>query len=560
MKYRLWLATWLMAPALAWAEPPLLSLGEAGSELNLTPRLSVHRVPHHQLADPDALWAAPDPGLEPGVAPPEQLRLAAGEAAVGRIRLGPSNHHEVYLVEVPSPRIDQVRLWYRSSQGGPWHGAEAGDRVALANWPFTGPNPAFAVPLEATGTDLLVALRNEGPLEVPVLVRTDKAFSQARMRQSNLSGLVMGMGLMVAVVCLIAAVTRWRSSAWILFAYSVWVGLTITSLNGYAAIWFLPDWPELADGGKHFTAVVMAALMLWVVAVSLDRLRPGPGTRWLGVAATAAAAGYGLLQFAVLPASWRVGGSLLFSVLCIAAALWLCLLSRMGGGRYVSYVAGGVLAYAGVLALGLAGISPVMGLDLRSALAACLLFGGVLSFRHAQFSRERYGRDVLGRAATGLLRDPLTALLSHAGLRQVCEEMLLRQSADGKPSQLLYLALPGLKKAETEHGFVLTERVLVRLAAVLQRTLGDRWSIARPSQDRFACVAHGGAPEKLSDITTRLLAHCARLSDPPAPLADFGLRIVACERRVDGEALNLTLQEMEVAACAIRPGRRIALI
>jgi len=107
---------------------------------------------------------------------------------------------------------------------------------------------------------------------------------------------------------------------------------------------------------------------------------------------------------------------------------------------------------------------------------------------------------------------------------------------------------------------VLTERVLVRLAAVLQRTLGDRWSIARPSQDRFACVAHGGAPEKLSDITTRLLAHCARLSDPPAPLADFGLRIVACERRVDGEALNLTLQEMEVAACAIRPGRRIALI
>ncbi|MEO7548259.1 MAG: 7TM diverse intracellular signaling domain-containing protein, partial [Ramlibacter sp.] len=401
---------------------------------------------------------------------------------------------------------------------------------------------------------------NEGPLEVPVLIRTDKAFSQARMRQSNLSGLVMGMGLMVAVVCLIAAATRRRRSAWILFAYALWVGLTVSWLNGYAAIWFLPDWPELADGGKHFTAVVMAALMLWTVSVSLDRLRPSPWLRWLGVAATVVACGYGLLQFMALPASARVAGALVFSVFCIAAAAWLCLLSRMGGGRYTSSVAAGVLAYAAVLAVGLAGIAPVMGLDLRSALAACLLFGGVLSFRHAQFSRERYGRDVLGRAATGLLRDPLTALLSHAGLRQVCEEMLLRQSADGQPSQLLYLALPGLKTAQGEHGFVLTERALVRLAAVLQRTLGDRWAIARPSQDRFACVAHGGMQEELSELTTRLLAHCARLEDPPAPLADFGLRTVACERKVDGEALHVTLQEMETAACGIRPGRRIALI
>ncbi|RYF41003.1 MAG: diguanylate cyclase [Comamonadaceae bacterium] len=558
MQYWLWLAAWLMVPALAWAEPPTLELKSAGSEVNLTPRMAVHGVPDHLQPMPDALWAAPV--APPAAEPPEQYRLSAGESLVGRIRLRTESRNTVYLVEVPSPRIDEVRLWYRNSLGGAWQGAEAGDRVALARWPFTGPNPAFSVPLEVGQTDLLILLTNAGRLDVPVLMRTDKAFSQARMRQSNLSGLIMGMGLMVAVVCLIAAVTRRGRPAWVLFAYAVWVVLTVTSLNGYAAIWFLPDLPQLADGGKHLTAVVMAGLMVWVVAVSLDRLRPGPVVRFLGPGLTGIAAGYGLVHFTVLPPAWRVAGALVFSVACIAAALWLCLLSRFGGGRYVSYVAGGVLAYAAVLGLGLVGVAPVMGLDLRSAMAACLLFGGVLSFRHAQFSRERYGRDVLGRAATGLLRDPLTALLSHAGLRDVCEEMLLRQSADGRPSQLLYLALPGLKKAETEHGFVLTERALVRLAATLQRTLGDRWAIARPSQDRFACVAHGAMQEELPELTTRLLAHCARLEDPPAPLADFGLRIVACERRVDGEALNLTLQEMEVAACAIRPGRRIALI
>lgn len=560
MQHRLWIATWLMAPVLAWAEPPLLLLREAGPEVNLTPRMAVHRVPAQAAPDPDALWAAPDSLPAAQTFPPAQLRLARGEVTVGRIRLGPGNRHDVYLVEIPSPRIDEVRLWYRSSQGGPWHGAQAGDRVALADWPFTGPNPAFSVPLDAGETDLLVALRNEGPIEVPVLIRSDRAFSQARMRQSNLSGLVMGMGLMVAVVCLIGAIARRRGSAWVLFAYAVWVSLTVTSINGYATIWLLPDWPELADGGKHFTAVVMAALMLWVVTVSLDRLKPWPWMRWLGAAVIAVAVVYGLLQFTVLPAGWRVAGSLVFSALCLAAAAGFCLLSRMGGGRYVAWVAGGVLAYAAVLALGLVGVAPVTGLDLRSALAACLLYGGALSFRHAQSSRERYGRDVLGRAATGLQRDPLTALLSHAGLRQVCEEMLLRQSADGKPSQLLYLALPGLKKAESEHGFVLTERALVRLAATLQRTLGDRWAIARPSQDRFACVAHGGINEELPELTTRLLAHCARLEDPPAPLADFGLRIVAGERKVDGESLNATLQELEAAACSIRTGRRIALV
>lgn len=544
------------AMALAQAAPPLLPLGAGDIETSLVPALALDRLPVATPIVPDALWAAPVVG--PDAAQAGKLRLESGQWLVGRVRLAAARDSEEFRVEVPSSRIDEVQLWYRKP-GVPWRMARAGDRVPLSQWPFLGPSPVFLVPVDTGETDLVILLRNVGRLDVPVLVKSGRMSAKAQIRQSNLSGLVMGAGLMVAVVCLISALTLRRTSAWVLFAFAVWAGITITCLNGYAAIWFLPEWPDLVDGSKLIASVVMVALLLWVVVASVDRLKSGTGLHALGVAATVCAVAYSVVQLLWLPAEWRVPGALAFSAVCVLAALAVCTLSWMGGGRYVGLLATGVAMYAVVLALGAFGTAPTEGLDLRAALAGVMLFAAALVLRHAQFARERYGQDVLGRAAVGRLRDPLTALLSHAGLQRACEQVMLRQNTDGRPSLLVYLELPELEASEAQHGFVLTERALVRLAAVVQKALGDGWAIARLGKDRFACVGHG-ASEEPGPLSTRLLAHCARLQDPLSPVNEFGLRMAAGERRIDGDNLDSCLQEMQLACRGLLPGRRIALV
>ncbi|HSV48623.1 MAG TPA: 7TM diverse intracellular signaling domain-containing protein [Ramlibacter sp.] len=540
----------------AWALPPHVVLGGAEPEINLVPRMSVHRLAPGDATDPDRLWALP-----PG--PPstdEGLQVADGITVVGRARLEIIRSHGVFVVQVPSSRVDHVQLWYRIGAAA-WRSAEAGDTVPLARWPFYGQYPAFSIVTHEQEVDLIVMVRNSGTLRVPVWLKTEKAFQEGRLRQANVSGLVMGMGLMVAVVTLISAVTLRLAASWVLVGFSLWSVLTVCSVNGYAAIWLLPDWPMLNDGGKHFTAVVLSATMLWSVSVLVDRAGPQALLRWLGPGMTLLAALYGLVQLLWLPGWLRLPGALWFSGACVALAGLLCLMSWRRGGRYVGLIGCGVLAYTGVVLLGAESPSLRHGLDLRSAGAASLLFGGALLWRHAQFSRERYGRDVLGRAAVSANRDPLTALLSFAGLQQSLAQAVLREGAGQGMASMLMFVLPRLDRSSAQHGFVLTERALVRFAANLQDLLGRDWSVGRLDKSHFCAISlRESMAEGLIDLCARVLARCLRDADPLGAVTDFDLRIVCRVRGVAEMPLPDLLRHMEDAARSLPAGKRIALV
>ena len=201
------------------------------------------------------------------------------------------------------------------------------------------------------------------------------------------------------------------------------------------------------------------------------------------------------------------------------------------------------------------------GLDLRAAFVGIQLYAALLFFRQAQISRERYGRDVLGRAAVSAHRDPLTALLSYTGFELAFEEALLRQDAGARASSIMLFLLPGLEKSGADHGFVVTERALVRFAAALQGALGNAWSIARLSKTRFACVSTlPYDKEQLNMHATQVLARCARLSQPLAPLADFDMRIACLHGRLEHDGLKRILLEMEQAALGVSNGKRIVFL
>ncbi|ROZ75836.1 7TM diverse intracellular signaling domain-containing protein [Ramlibacter sp. WS9] len=556
---RLLVVLTLMACVPAGASLPTLQLSQGRAVIHLDGEMVTEVLPAQTLPDPDAFWARPLPNAS--VEPSGRWKVRSGERLVGRITLQGSREKDEFVVLVPSARVDEVQVWYRQEAGGSWKGALAGDRVALSRWPFVGPAPAFALLITETPVELIVTLVNDGDMSVPVLIMPDPLYREVQTRQSMLSGLVTGLGLMVMVVCLIAGLTLRRSASWLLLGVAAWTLLTVMCFNGDMAILLTPEWPEFNDDSKHVTSVILSGLVLAITVQALDSRFLGRWRPWVTWAAPVAGAAYAVVQALYMPNAWRTPGALAWAALMVLLALALCGASALAGGRFSRLVTAAVLCHPLAVAVTLMDFNPGGALDLRSAVSAALLYGSVLSIRHAIFLRERYGQDVLARAAVSANRDPLTALLSYSGFQLAYDEALLRHGQQPSGTWAILFLLPGLERSSADYGFVLTERALVRFAACLQSVLGDGWAIGRLSKTRFACVPiHPVDAERVQALATQVLANGTRMSDPVAPVTDFDLRIAFTRCRPSPAGLKGLLLQLEEAARGLDGLKRITLV
>jgi GGDEF domain-containing protein len=556
--FRILCIGWLACAAWsACAAVPVVELAQARGPLNLGERMETVRLDASAAINPDTLW---DGGVGTPVPAGPRWQLVSGQRMIGRVTLTGSRERDTFVVEVPAATIDDVQVWHREA-GGAWKGAVAGDRVPLSRWPFAAQFPAFPIIVHETPVDLIVTVANSGPLRVVVSILPDAAFRESRTRSANLSGLIMGLGAMVGIVCLLGALTQRRRANWLLAAVSWWTLLTVGALNGYLAVWFTPDAAAFNDASKHFTGVMLGALMVALTAHSLD---PRYLRKWewiMGKAVPAACLVWATMQAVWLPLSWRAASAAAWGLFTLACCVTLCALSSVRGGRQTTLVSAGVGFLAVAWALALVPRDFDSALDFRAASVGICLYSALLLFRQAVISRDRYGRDVLGRAAVSANRDPLTALLSYAGFELAYEQALLRQGAGAQSSSMMLFLLPGLEKSGAEHGYVITERALVRFAAALQAALGDAWSIARLSKTRFACISTlPYNEEQVIGQATQVLARCGRISRPLQPLADFGLRIACLRRPLRPDGLADVLLQLEQAALAMDEGKRIAFL
>jgi GGDEF domain-containing protein len=548
----------------AGGEPVLLSLDQGRVPLDFAARVEPFTEPVDRRPDPDAYWSRP-PATSASVGGRSdgegRFLTGPGQRLVGRATLAAGREKSVYVVMVPSARIDEVQVWYRLHEGGSWRSGLAGDRVPLSRWPFVGPYLAFPLALDERPLDLVVTLVNDGVLSVPVRLLPDAAWREMHTRQSQVSGLIAGLGLMVVVICVISIFVIRRRANVLLAGVAAWALFSIMCINGDTAIWFTPEWPAFNNAGKHLSSVILSSLMVTMTVHALDERFITLPERVLAWAAPAAGLAYALLQATWLPGAWRAPGALAWAGLAGVLALGACGLSALHGGRYVGLVTAAVLGFVASVAVVVMDWPLVQGLDLQMTGAAILVFASLLLMRHALFCRERYGRDVMGRAAISAHRDPLTALLSYSGFQQAYDEAVLRQAASGCTASLMLFVLPGLESKAMEHGFVLTERALVRFAAALQSVLGNTWTIARLSKTRFACLTTqqlGAAG--MMDAATRLLSHCTRLTEPLGPVADFDLRIACTQWQLTRSDFGTVLRELDEAVQSIEPGKRIALV
>jgi GGDEF domain-containing protein len=558
---RILFAALLALPCLAAAQAvPSVQLARSDAVLNLAPRMALDVLPARDAPDPDALWGLP--ARAPGGPREPYWEVDPGQRVVGRVVLQASGELEQFVVLVPSARMDEVRVWYRYGDAGPWKAATAGDMVPMSRWSFVGPMPAFPVLLGDRPAQLIVAMVNDGGLSSPVLLLPDAGYRKVHTHQAAVSGFVGGLGIMVWVLCLVSAFSLARAASLLLPVVAAWALLFVLCLNGSMATWITPEWPWFNDASKHASSVILSGLVLSMTAFALDARYFRRASRIVAIAAPVAALAYAAVQIAWLPHDWRGLGALGWAVLTSLAGLALCAASALAGGRFVGLAAAANLCYA--LAVASAVFDPfeiVSELDLTDAVTSVLVFASVLVFRYMLFMRERYGRDVLGRAAVGANRDPLTALLSYSGFQLAYDEAMLRHGSQGQRTWAMVFFLPGLERTSLEHGFVLTERALVRFAAGLQSVLGDSWAIGRLSKTRFAAVSNRSmdAPA-VKAFATKVLAGSARLSDELGPSGDFDLRIVFTRCAPDSSGLKGMVARLEEPARSLEGNKRITLV
>jgi GGDEF domain-containing protein len=547
----------LLAACDAAASAPLLEVSPSMPSRSIGTAMSVAILPLAQPADPDSLWSAAPSDISTWTDGNWVAR--PGRRVVGRARLV-SPQGGLYVLQALDSSADRVRVWFRQP-GQPWQGAEAGDRVPISQWPFLGQFPSFALALTEQPLDLIVMVENGETLGVPLWLRSDAGYRGAQFLQASFIGLAMGLGLMGALMSLVSAATFRRRADWMVLGYALWCLVVVISITGYMAVWFTPNAIGFNDYAKDVSLILLGGLMVGVVAEVLDHLDILGLQRWLGIAFVLLGIAFALVYVFVLPGLWRTKALAWWEAWCVLAAAVLCGVSWLRGSHLVALPAAAVAMTALTVAMQYDAFA--LGdddLDLTSVLAALLLFASAQLLRQTLFLRERLGRAVLGRAAISANRDPLTALLSYAGMQHSYDEASLRRLAGRGQVALMLLSLPRFDECSLEHGLVLTERGVVRFAAALQQVLGHQWQIGRLSKTRFAALSNmSGGSDRVVETATRVLTHCARLQEPLSPLRDFDLRIVCAQRSDTGTPFRELLRELEDASLALEDNKRIAL-
>jgi two-component system, sensor histidine kinase LadS len=554
--------TWLALGAqLAWAQPSVVQA--PSSTLVLSAAIASFTLPLQAQLNPDTIWQSePDPfALRPTTNQGEWF-VTAEQRTAAKFTLN-ANKYSIYTLEVPLVRMDLVQLFWRSP-GGAWKTAQAGDTVALPNWPVVGQFATFVLHFEEQQQqmDLIVVMQNAGNARVAVMLHSDNESRERRLLQANTAGLLIGASLMVLLVNVLLFLMYRNTATVHLMMYCACVTLGTALITGYAAIWFTPQWPLFNDASKPFVASLISASIISAGLAALDRTMLGRKWRSFGYAVAMVIVALGVVQLLLLPNVWRMLVSTGSAALAISTLMLLGARNWRLGDRYARWIIFAALLFALCTFVVGRGSLLINGMDFFAAVMALTLIASSLMLRHVLVMKERFGRAVQSRAEVTRFRDPLTALLSYEGFERAVDTMAVSQQGNSGAAQLLYFSLTELDNFRHEDGYIVWQRDLVRFAAVLQKALGEDWKIARLSNSKFGAVSldDRAATTKIDALLTLVLSSCTRKIDTQGWVDRVGLRMAGVNTQLSSDGLKESLRSLEQAVRELGANKRIALL
>jgi GGDEF domain-containing protein len=509
--------------------------------------------------DPEAIWPASQ-SITQAANAQGLWSVSANQRSVAKFTLS-TQDELISTFELPLVRLDKADVFWRAP-GKPWKHAQAGDTLPLSQWPVLSQHPTFLLPFESSPgvLDVIVVLQNDGFAETTALLSSDRESREHRSLQASMAGLLIGASMLALVVStLLFAIARSAAYAH-LMVFCACVTLTALALTGYGAIWFTPEWPRFNDTIKSFASTAASTAMLTASVSALDKGAVGNKWRFVVFGTAVLLMGYAIAQVWVLPHSWRLMTNLGEGALLTTIGISMCIYSWRRGDRFAPWVLLAVVLFA-LCGLVFRGFVTVSGVDIFSIgiitcmIASCLALGHVLTLR------DRFGKAVIGRAATHRYRDPLTALLSYEGLVREIEHLAVRQQTGGGAAHLLYFSLQSLDSFKDEDGYLVWQRDLVRFAAVLQKVLGEDWHIARLSNSKFGAVRLQGRQKIVPEqLLTLVLTNCSRKIDTQDWVDRVGLRMAATSAVLGKTVLDQLIVTLDQDLQNLAPGKRIAVV
>ncbi len=391
----LWMASSL---SIVWADAAVIIAPQ--HSLNLPNQVAAFDLPLQGALDPDILWSQTQTITQPANSK-GRWTMSSHQRTAAKFTLSAQAEH-IYTLEVPLVRMDRVDMFWRLP-GKPWQRHQAGDTVPLSQWPIVGQYATFVLHFEDTpGTmDVVLVMQNAGAASVVAQINSDRESRERRLLQANTAGLLIGASAMVLLMNILLLFISRSAAATFLALYSASMAAGITILNGYAALWFTPEWPQFNDAIKPFFASILSATMLCACVSALER---GAASTWVKRATMVVAlmiAGYAVVQILVLPHSWRLYGNVAGAVLATMMVLGASTLALRRGDPYGHWVLLAALLFMASAMIVAQGYVQIAGIDIFATAMAALGIASTLVLRHVLLLRERFGRaDLPPRSAT----------------------------------------------------------------------------------------------------------------------------------------------------------------
>ncbi|WP_298927793.1 7TM diverse intracellular signaling domain-containing protein [uncultured Ramlibacter sp.] len=423
-----------------------------------------------------------------------------------RLALAPYTR-QGWLITLPSPVLDFVRLWQRDADGQ-WRSQTAGDTVAVDAWPEPGRYPSFRLDLEpGQSHDVYLQVRSQTPTSVPVRLESEAAHAQ--QLQVEYLGLGVAFGALVLLIASCAA-QSWAYRDRIYGWYAAYAAATMLGLMAYTGVAAHLLWT-----GSGFWADALQgslALLATGAAVLFVRSLAGIAVRHRVLARVTAVAGPlgGVLALAYPFLARPLALGLVAAYMACAVALnvlvaWLSWRRRDSVGLWV------LLAYAPLATAVLLSLARVFGWlpasfgTLYAIVVATALEVPLLLVALSIRARERHGTQIRELALSS--QDALTGLLAphlfHDRLRQV----VARYRRDREDAAVVFIDLVNHGRIKAHYGSAVAEQSLLRSVIKLRRLLRDVDTVSRVAEARFGLILEGvTARTEVTQSAARLIA------------------------------------------------------
>jgi two-component system, sensor histidine kinase LadS len=469
-----------------------------------------------------------------------------------------------WVLELGSPLIDDVRLYWRDASSGQWVSLRAGDAMPRKQWPMPTRLPSFNLPNDTKAAfEYYLRIENARfPVSLPMHIYRDTAHLESSQSEAMFLGAFTGLlGLMLLGSVCIAYARREQAFA-AYTAYLLALGFFNLTNTGLTSLHLWNESPLLADRMNYALAALTAALGPWLVRLIVQpTMRIRTMNILIAFHAIAMLACTAMELWFPSMASYQL---LNLGTLLSVVLVYLLVYSAWQRGesitRWVALCFAPVALSALPLILRNLGAIPNSWLTQFSVPIATAIELPLLLY--ALLARSNMRREGLARAAGLPSQDALTGLPNMRHFLQQLHGSMTRADRFGHPYGLFMVELTNHAWFVKEHGREMADRALILTSTRLQQQVRDVDSVCRLDESHFAILVEGACnPAQL----TKLAARVSASGHAPTEILPVGasLRLSVCcalmpteESREAGDDAHAQLGWLIAAAEAEAPEQR----